>query len=350
MKKKYFLPIALIALLATGCTKEFLDRKPLDSIDDSNFWTNEANLRMHSIYYYSTYFRGYGDNDYNPVLPNMSSYLTDIIVSGGSPGSLSNGNSGSGPAAGYNGYGAAALNCESWSSNYIWIRRANTFIERLNRDTKAALSDEVYRHWMGIARYLRAQRFIDLVWGFGDVPYFNTIPTENLEDLCIPRANRYDILDSCINDIQYAVDNCREDDGGNNMLNRYSIAALGSRWFYWLGCFQKYVPSEYAGGNTEAATKYLNKAVEWANVVISSGKYSITEDFRSLFASDDLSGSTEAVLARYYNTSQVKNAATSYFGNMNDSARGFSAHFMRNVILFWDGTLQPEETTVLDEQ
>ena len=83
MKKKYFLPIALIALLATGCTKEFLDRKPLDSIDDSNFWTNEANLRMHSIYYYSTYFRGYGDNDYNPVLPNMSSYLTDIIVSGG---------------------------------------------------------------------------------------------------------------------------------------------------------------------------------------------------------------------------------------------------------------------------
>ena len=49
MKKKYFLPIALIALLATGCTKEFLDRKPLDSIDDSNFWTNEANLRMHSI-------------------------------------------------------------------------------------------------------------------------------------------------------------------------------------------------------------------------------------------------------------------------------------------------------------
>ena len=59
MKKKYFLPIALIALLATGCTKEFLDRKPLDSIDDSNFWTNEANLRMHSIYYYSTYFRGY---------------------------------------------------------------------------------------------------------------------------------------------------------------------------------------------------------------------------------------------------------------------------------------------------
>lgn len=350
MKKKYFLPIALIALLATGCTKEFLDRKPLDSIDDSNFWTNEANLRMHSIYYYSTYFRGYGDNDYNPVLPNMSSYLTDIIVASGSPGSLANGNSGDGYSAGASGYSAAALNAESWGNNYIWIRRANTFIERLNRDTKAALSDEVYRHWMGIARYLRAQRFIDLVWGFGDVPYFNTIPTENLADLCIPRTNRYDILDSCINDIQYAVDNCREDDGGNNMLNKYSIAALGARWFYWLGCYQKYVPAEYAGGNTEAATKYLNKAVEWANVVISNGKYSITEDFRSLFASDDLSGSTEAILARYYSTSQVENAATSYFGNMADNARGLSAHFMRNVILFWDGTLQPEETTVLDEQ
>ena len=158
MKKKYFLPIALIALLATGCTKEFLDRKPLDSIDDSNFWTTEANLRMHSIYYYNTYFRGYGAGDYNPVLPNMSSYLTDIIVSGGSPGSLANSNSGSGPAAGATGYSAAALNAESWSNNYIWIRRANTVIQRLDRDSKAVLADDVYRHWMGIARYLRAQR------------------------------------------------------------------------------------------------------------------------------------------------------------------------------------------------
>jgi len=350
MKKKYFLPIALIALLATGCTKEFLDRKPLDSIDDSNFWTTEANLRMHSIYYYNTYFRGYGAGDYNPVLPNMSSYLTDIIVSGGSPGSLANGNSGSGPAAGASGYSAAALNAESWSNNYIWIRRANTFIQRLDRDSKAVLADEVYRHWMGIARYLRAQRYVDLVWGFGDVPYFNTIPTEDLKDLCIERTDRYEVLDSCIKDIQYAVDNCYEDDGGNNMLNKYSIAALGARWFYWLGCFQKYVPSTHAGGDMQAAAKYLNKAVEWANVVITSGKYSITEDFRSLFASDDLSGSTEAILARYYNTSQTKNAATSYFGNMNDSARGFSAHFMRNVILFWDGKLQPGETTVLEQQ
>lgn len=350
MKKKYFLPIALIALLATGCTKEFLDRKPLDSIDDSNFWTTEANLRMHSIYYYNTYFRGYGASDYNPVLPNMSSYLTDIIVASGSPGSLSNGNSGGGPAAGANSYGSAALNAESWSNNYIWIRRANTFISRMERDSKEVFTDEVYNHWMGIARYLRAQRYIDLVWSFGDVPYFDKIPSESLEELCIPRTNRYDILDSVIKDIDFAVNNCREDDGGNNLLNKYSIAALGARWFYWLGCFQKYVPAEYAGGNTEAATKYLNKAVEWAGVVMSSGKYQINEDFRSQFASDDLSGSKEVILARYYNTSQTKNAATSYFGNMADNARGFSAHFIRNVILFWDGTLQPEETTVLDEQ
>lgn len=350
MKKKYFLPIALIALLATGCTKEFLDRKPLDSIDDSNFWTTEANLRMHSIYYYNTYFRGYGAGDYNPVLPNMSSYLTDIIVASGSPGSPSNGNSGGGPVAGANGYGSAALNAESWSSNYIWIRRANTFISRMERDSKAVFTDEVYNHWMGIARYLRAQRYIDLVWSFGDVPYFDKIPTENLEDLCIPRTNRYDVLDSVIKDIDFAVNNCRADDGGNNMLNKYSIAALGARWFYWLGCFQKYVPAEYAGGNMEAAAKYLNKVVEWAGVVMASGKYQINEDFRSQFASDDLSGSKEVILARYYNTSQTKNAATSYFGNMADNARGLSAHFMRNVILFWDGTLQPEETTVLDEQ
>lgn len=347
MKKKYFLPIALIALLATGCTKEFLDRKPLDSVDDTNFWTYETNLRMHSIYYYSSYFRGYGSG-YNPVMLRMSTYLTDIVPSPGTPAS---GNSGEGPGAGTTGHSSAALNTENWEDNYIWIRRANTFINRLERDSKAALSPEAYAHWMGVARYLRAQRYVDLVWSFGDVPYFNTIPSENLEELCIPRTNRYDVLDSAIKDIQFAVDNCYPDDGGNNLLNKYSIAAMGARWFYWLGCFQKYVPEKYAGNQkTAAATKYLQKAMEWANVVISSGKYSIDGDYRSLFTSDNLSGNKEVILGRFYSTTQTTHSATSYFGNMNDTARGFSAHFMRNVILFWDGTLQPEETTVLDEQ
>lgn len=353
MKKKYFLPIVLVAMLATGCTKEFLDRKPLDSVDDSNFWTNEENLRMHSIYYYAQYFKGYY-TAYNPTMILMSSYCTDVrVVSGGTNGGLSNGNSSGGPSAGYNSGSASYLNECSWGDNYIWIRRANTFINRLDRDTKAALADNVYRHWMGVARYLRAQRYVDLVWGWGDVPYFDQIPPSDLEGLCKNRDDRYMILDKCIEDFQYAVDNCYDNDGGNNMLNRYSIAAFGARWFYWLGCFQKYVPAEYAGGNMTAAAKYLNKAVEWAGVVINSGRYQIDGDYRKQFTQENLSSSKEAIFARHYDNGQSTNSAVSYFGNMADS-QGWggapSANFMRNVILFWDGTLQPEETTVLDEQ
>ena len=62
MKKKYFLPIILFTILAAGCTKDFLNRTPLDSFDDSNFWTNETNIRLHSMYYYASYFRGYGNS------------------------------------------------------------------------------------------------------------------------------------------------------------------------------------------------------------------------------------------------------------------------------------------------
>ncbi len=359
MKKKYFLPIVLIAILFTGCTKEFLDRTPLDTVDDSNFWTSESNLRLHSIYYYRAYFFGYGSG-WDVFCPaNRSCFNTDVqIGSSGLPGGLSAGDySGGNSSRSYT--GASYLNEESWGNAYIWIRRANIFIDRVENNSKGVISDEAYKHWLGVARFLRAFRYADLVWGFGNVPYFDKAE-DSMDILCKDRDNIYavgdtpGIIDNIIDDFQYGVDNCRADDGGNNLINKYIIATAGARWMFWIGCYQKYGPATYFGGNQEYAKKCLAKAVEWANVVKTSGKYSIQTDYRTEYTSDNLSANKGIIMARFYSSAQIKHSMTTYRGNFvsdgqNSGGGGGTpnAHYMRNVVLFWDGKLQPSETTVI---
>jgi hypothetical protein len=57
---------------------------------------------------------------------------------------------------------------------------------------------------------------------------------------------------------------------------------------------------KYHLNNTEKAQKYLQMAVDAANIVMASGKYSFTSDFRSLFGSFDLANNKEVILYRHY--------------------------------------------------
>ena len=58
MKKNIF--IILFAILGFTSCEDYLDRKNLDTFDESNFWTNEGNLRLYSQGAYTAYFTGYG--------------------------------------------------------------------------------------------------------------------------------------------------------------------------------------------------------------------------------------------------------------------------------------------------
>ena len=355
MKKKYFLPIILFTILAAGCTKDFLNRTPLDSFDDSNFWTNETNIRLHSMYYYASYFRGYGNSGgsgWDVIgLFNRSSYATDYVINtGGVPKStfpFTNGYS-----AGFSdaqSVAATAYSSESWANNYIWIRRANTFIKRMEEQAVDYLETEAYEHWLGVARFLRGERLADLVWGYGDVPLFTSVPSENLDELCKDRDNRYDVLEVAISDYQYAIDHCRADDGANNLINRFVVAHAGARRMLHIGLYNKYVPAEYQGGNAEKAKQYLEQAVKWTEVVMNEGNYSIQTDYRSVFSSFDLSTNKEIILGRYYAQNQLKHCQASY-QNYNEGQTQWGgtpgAHFIRNFVLFWDGELDPALTTV----
>ena len=347
MKRKIFLPIILIAVLLTGCTK-FLERTPLDSYDDSNFWLLESNVRQHANYYYVAYFPGYANGWSMNQMWFRDIYGNDqTTYSDGQPGSFPS----VATAAGFSnqshsiGNGWADM---SWANNYIWIRRANIFIKRLNESSSTKFTDEQFKHWMGIARFLRGMRYADLVWGWGDVPYYGK-STDNMDELCKPRDNRYDVMDSVMADFKYAMENVRESDGNNLVLNKYSVASIAARLFMSAGLYQHYITADYQGGNVAKAKEYVEFAQKAAELVINSGKYSIATPYRELFASPSLEGNTEVILARTYQVGMVTHCLTSYQNYNEGQSNSISAHMVRSY-LFWDGKLANETTVIPDAQ
>ena len=63
MKKVLYTLMAIATLLLAGCNPNtFLDRNTLTSMDDGNFWTSEANVRLFVQGTFGSYFNGYSDN------------------------------------------------------------------------------------------------------------------------------------------------------------------------------------------------------------------------------------------------------------------------------------------------
>src|SRR5690625_7812883 len=69
---------------------------------------------------------------------------------------------------------------------------------------------------------------------------------------------------------------------GDQSLNRYSVAGFVSRTALHEGTWQKYYYK-----NNERAQKFFELAIDAADYVISSGRYSISSEFRDLFISKD---------------------------------------------------------------
>lgn len=187
-------------------------------------------------------------------------------------------------------------------------------VDRIDSRMKDILSAEEYSHWMGIARLYRGLEFARLVNTYGDVPYYDhVVKTSDLDDLYKDRTPRNEVMDNVYADFEYALANIRLNDGAQN-INRYVAAALVSRWALYEGSWQKYYYN-----NPSQATKFFNLAVAAGDIVMNSGRFDITLDFRSLFGSKDLSSSKDVILYRKYDAAQGVTHCVASYSNVSES-------------------------------
>ncbi|HXR85119.1 MAG TPA: RagB/SusD family nutrient uptake outer membrane protein [Hanamia sp.] len=307
-KYKYICGLGIACMLFFSCKKDFLDRPPLTNYVDANgqYWRNEDDIRMFANGFYSNYFNGYGLGwtwDYAPVVGYT--FNDDVTGKNVQPNFESNVPSSRGSTS----ESAAWLQQYSGPTwDFAWVRKANIFIDRLDNIAKPKITDEAYRHWSAIAKFFRGYEYSRLVSVFGDVPYFGRVVKENeLDTLYKDRDPRGYVMDRVYDDFQYVLANIRDNDGAQN-VNKNIAAAFISRFMLFEGTFE-----HYHGLDPVRAKKYLDLAVQASEIVMNSGKYSFSSDFKSLFTSESLAGNREVILYRAYDASlQVTHAVGSY--------------------------------------
>ncbi len=289
MKNKILILMSAIFLMA-GCKKDFLDKYPLDQLEDVSFWTSEANVRTYSWNFYPRYFAGYESG-------NVTGW-----------GGFFTGESLNDDVAGATQFTPnVATSSTSWNNAFTWIRRANLMHERVQG--MSVLSADVKNHWLGTARFFRALEYANRVAEFGDFPWFDKALAPEDPGLYRPRDSRTFVMDKALEDFRFAAEHVKPGTD-RAVVDKYTVLALMSRVFLFEGTWQK-----YHEGNTAKANEYLEAAKWAANEVMASNQFSLASNYRSLFNSADLATSTaksEIIVYRRYEASVLMHSLMSY--------------------------------------
>lgn len=326
VRKLIYVTIMSSALFVIGCSKDVLNRPELTKVIDSEFWKNETQLRLYANNFYVNYFVGYNSGWGTAYAPLRGYNFADDFTSEGRQGSFETtvpngrGSTASDPAM------LTTYSGPNW--NFYWVRDANVMIDRLQNRSKELLDEEAFRHWMAVGRFFRGFEYSRLVSVFGDIPYFDSpVEASDFDTMYKDRDDRAYVMDKVYEDFEYVLDNMRLNDG-IQQLNRYVAASFISSLMLFEGSWQ-----HYHNLDKERAKKYLDLAVRAANFVMESGKWSFDNDFKSLFASENLEGHPEVIFHRSYSAAlKVMHHIGSYSNGYEDQPNGANLDLMKSFI------------------
>jgi hypothetical protein len=310
MKIAFKIIFVCIVVVLAGC-KKFLDRPPLTTETDETAWTSEEKLRLYANKYYTDFFDGYGSGFSTTGAPLVGfTNSDDMVVQGNQPN-----------------FTRSVPNSAIWS--YSTIRSINIMLDRIETRMSGVLAPAAKAHWTGIGRFFRGFRYSELVQAYGDVPYYaKEVFNNELAELYKPRTPRNEVMDAVYDDFKFALQNVRLDDGDQN-VNRYIVAGFISRLALTEGTWQKYYYK-----NDAQAKKFLDLAVEAADLVISSGRYDIVTDYKTLFTSKELRGNRDCVLYRNYDPAAgVTHAIASYSNLAESTLNGPTSDLLKSYLL-----------------
>ena len=158
MKTKYYIiPFALIAMFTTVSCNKFLDKQPISSLTEENFYKTTDDVETGVIGAYAA-VRPLYNIDY--ILAGLRSDEAYISQSEGDINQI-------------DGFGETTTNSYValyWQDAYFAIKQCNTVLKYLNNVTDPIKKD----YFEGEAKFIRAHMYFNLVRLFGDVPLVTT--------------------------------------------------------------------------------------------------------------------------------------------------------------------------------
>ena len=259
--------ISLIILIIIGlfpsCQKDFLDKDPTSQVPVTEFWKsdNDTQLALAGVYRYlqngffghrKLWLDTYSDN----ALDRHSFYgfgnLTQGIVN---PSNV--------PTAFYN-------------VPYQGIAGCNFFLDNVDKSPTAEASKTIYK---AEVKFLRAMFYFDLEQAFGGVILYKTAP-KTVEEAKIKQSTKEEVLKFIHDELDFAIANL-PDVAYNGHAVKGSAQALQAKVYL--------------------AEKNWPKAVEFANAVITGGKYQIYQGgYSNLFLTATQQNNPEIIFSTKY--------------------------------------------------
>ena len=104
------------------------------------------------------------------------------------------------------------------------------------------LSEEVYDHYEGVARFWRAWHYFTKVQLFGAVPYYDYVIEPDDEGLYKARDSREYVCEKILEDLDFAAEHVSTDSQYLKVskINRYVALFVKAKFCLWEGTFRKY--------------------------------------------------------------------------------------------------------------
>lgn len=323
---KKFIIAAIGFLMALTACNDFLDRSPLDTFTNTPiYWSNAGNLQNQCNTFLNNYV-GYGNAGgsgwfyFRTLSDDQVSYTNNLWT--------------------YTNVVSASSN---WSDPFEEIRRANYIIEGLKM---SSLPDEQKVGYEGIARLNRAREYYLLVRQYGDVPWVGkVVRTDDGNILYGPRTDRDVVMDSVLNDLNYAS---KHIEGSNKQYFTADMAlALKADVTLYEGSYCKYRTAADNAGKAPDPTraeKYFKECVSACEALMKK-EYELNDSYQGNYNSVDLSKNPEIIFYKPYSKNSLMHSTVDY--TLNTSGTHGMTKDAFDAYLFLDG--KPKATTTMDK-
>ena len=266
--------LIIFAMIVSSCNDDFMERYPLDKINEANFWQTTDDLRTYA-------------NQFYPSINDIAKWQSDNQSDNQGSSSLN--------TFIWNEYVVPASGGGWAKDDWSGIRSANYFLQQYSNVEGDKSEIEKY---VAEIKFFKAFYYFEKVKRFGDVPWLSSVLQVNSDQLFKARDSRKLVMDSVVANLDYAASKLPES-SPDGRITKYAALALKARACLFEGTFRKY----HSLGDYE---KMLIETKNATEIIINSKEFSIyntgniNDDYHSLFIKNDLSGNPEIILYESY--------------------------------------------------
>lgn len=304
--KRILYSAIILSVIGLAC-EDILDKNPLDELSPATYFTTEQEFQLYTNQFYNSLFpeassiyAGKETADAIIVTPLIDEVTGQRTVPG-----------------------------EGGGWNFNALRDINYCLENSSNCEDEALRTK-YR---AVCRFFRAYFYFEKVKLFGDIPWYNKVLGSNDPDLYKPRDPRALVMDSVLQDIDYAI-RYLPTEKDLYRVTRWTALALKSRLCLFEGTFRKY-------HGIAGYEKFLDECIDASETFMTESGYSLyktgSTPYQDLFATLNAI-SQEIILARDYDSSLSLIHNVQNYENSSSMGKPGLSKKMVNTYLMKDGS------------